>query len=69
MGINGEYLNYLPFEDDLALLSDFGELQKMIEELQSETFAVGMKIIINKPKVTTNKRVLNTPFSVQAMKH
>lgn len=63
MGINGEYLSRSPFVDDLASLSDFGELQKMIGELQSETFAVGMKIKTNKSKVTINKRAECAVFS------
>lgn len=55
-------ITYLWFADDILLLSESAELQKkMIKGLQSESFLVGLKINMNKPKLMINK--CNMPSS------
>lgn len=42
--INGEYLSNFRFADDIVLLSESAEhLQKMLEEMQSESLTWGYK--------------------------
>ncbi|WP_265430092.1 RNA-directed DNA polymerase, partial [Klebsiella pneumoniae] len=63
--INGENLNHLRFADDIVLLSESpAEMQKMLEELQSESLAVGLKINMNKSKVMINKHAKSTVFNL-----
>lgn len=46
---NEEYLSHLRFADNIVLLGETaGHLQKILQELQSESMAVGLKINMNK---------------------
>ena len=56
ININGEHLNNLRFADDIVLFSDSGEdLQKMMEELNTESLKVGLKMNRKKTKVMFNQ--------------
>lgn len=57
INIDGVNLNHLRFADDIVLLSaDPHELQDMVNELNSATRDIGLKINITKTKTMTNTR-------------
>lgn len=63
--IHRQCLSYLRFEDIIVLLSECAEqLQNITEGLQSETFAVVLKINMNESKVIINKRADSVLFSI-----
>lgn len=47
--INAEHLSHLSFADDIVLMSEAAEhlKKKMLEEVQPEATAVGLKISVN----------------------
>ena len=53
--IDGQMLNNLRFADDIVLVSeDPGELQEMLEQLNTESKAVGLKMNLSKTQVMFN---------------
>lgn len=63
--VNEEYLSHLRFADDAVLFSYLGQhLQRMLQELYSESLVVGLKINISKSKVMVNRRAESFPFSL-----
>lgn len=55
---------FTEFADNIVLLDESAELQKMIEELHSKSFAVGLNINANKYKVMINKHAEHVVFSI-----
>lgn len=61
--VDGEYLSNLRFADDIVLISESGEdLQRMIQDLHSESSAVGLKINMKKSKVMSNCQAVRHAF-------
>ncbi|XP_068231875.1 uncharacterized protein [Palaemon carinicauda] len=67
--INGEYLDNMKFTDDIVPFSESRvELQKMIEDFNREQSNVGLKMIMNKPKIIFNENAatINNGYSTNA---
>lgn len=56
--VYGEYLNNLKFADDLALFANnLKTLQEMLTELQEQNIKSGLKMNIDKTKITINNHI------------
>ena len=65
MMINGERLNHLRFADDIVLISNScEELQEMLNEINSESKKLGMKMNMKKTKVMYNEYVNRKPVQI-----
>lgn len=60
ININGEFLSNLRFADDIILFSETAtQLQKMVNELYTVSYEIGLELNITKTKVMTNTSKTN----------
>ena len=65
INIDGQYLSYLAFADDIALISqNADQIQSMLNQLADASANVGLKINISKTKVVSSINI-QTPLEVQ----
>ena len=56
--VDNEYLSYLIFSDDVALIADFtSKLQEMLQDIHDTSNPVGLKMHLGKTKLMYNKHV------------
>jgi hypothetical protein len=59
--INGEYMTYLRFADDIVVMAEtLEDLSTMLEDLKRVSQEVGLKMNMDKMKIMPNSRVVPT---------
>ena len=67
--IDGEYLSYLIFADDIVLIAkSTSELQKMVQDIHETSKAVGLNMHLGKTKVMCNPAVNKTDINIKGRK-